>query len=124
VGETCVNDWRRFLQKLQGEREELLRKLRELERKLADCKGEAEQWDGEAHELKKALSAAQTQAVTYANSLQVLPPAFMRPGPCLEGCTVLGCWGCCPHHYHGKKRSRLSLEVKFMIGWGRQEQGI
>jgi uncharacterized Zn finger protein len=59
------------VQKLQGEREELLRKLRDLERKLVECKGEAEQWEGEAHELKKALSTAQTQAGAHADSLQV-----------------------------------------------------
>jgi len=42
-----------------------------VERKLVDCKDAADRWEEEAHELKKALSAAQTQAVTYAESLQV-----------------------------------------------------
>ena len=59
------------MQVLLIEKEELLRKLRESERKLGERGVEAEHWAGEAHELKKALAAAQTQAVTYAESLQV-----------------------------------------------------
>ena len=61
-------------QTLQAERDELLRKMRELERKLSDCRDEPERREGEAHELKKSLSAAQTQAAAYADSLQATFP--------------------------------------------------
>ncbi len=62
------------LQTLQAERDELLRKMRDLDRKLSDCRDEAERREGEAHELKKSLSAAQAQAAAYADSLQATSP--------------------------------------------------